>query len=53
MINETDPSEVTSLLEIDRRTDVILKKYGGRESDVPISSNYWKLKNRYRELTRQ
>jgi dihydropteroate synthase len=53
MVNETDPNEVTSTEEIDRRTKVILEKYENRESDIPLSSDYWKLRNRYRELMRQ
>ena len=36
--------------ELIRSIGNILSQYGGKESDVPITSEYWELLNRYRGM---
>lgn len=46
----TEPAKVTTKLEKKEETKVltekqrILEEYGGLESNVPVTSRYWKLK---------
>lgn len=34
------------LNEVTKQIEETLKKYGGRESDIPLSDDYWALRNR-------
>jgi len=54
--NAADASNVDPKADLKAITDQmgeILKKYNGRESDVPLTSDYWALRNRHLVLVKE
>jgi len=45
---EPEEKKLTEKEELHKKAAAILAKYGGKESEIPLSSEYWDLMNQFR-----